>query len=108
MKPELTTLRAELEELQPQLEKTQLKEAIGMNETKTPTNEPKLTKEELLAKRSEVKREVLKVKKQLDTEISMLFPTFRDRIERKLNRLGGELLLIDKMLNEHSGQTTLF
>lgn len=85
-----------------------LKEAIGMNGTKTSTNEPKLTKEELLAKRSEVEREVLKVKKQLDTEISMLFPTFRDRIERKLNRLGGELLQIDKMLNEHSGQTTLF
>lgn len=85
-----------------------LKEAIGMNETKTPTNEPKLTKEELLAKRSEVEREVLKVKKQLDTEISMLFPTFRDRIERKLNRLGGEILMIDRELDERSGQTTLF
>lgn len=77
-----------------------------MNETKTPTNEPKLIKGELLAKRSELEREVLKVKKQLDTE--MLFPTFRDRIERKLNRLGGELLQIDKMLDELSGQTTLF
>lgn len=83
-----------------------LKEAIGMNETKTPTNEPKLTKEELLAKRSEVEREVLKVKKQLDTE--MLFPTFRDRIERKLNRLGGELMMIDRELDERSGQTMLF
>ncbi len=72
-----------------------------MNETKTSTNEPKLTKGELLTKRSELEREILKVKKQLDTE--MLFPTFRDRIERKLNRLGGELLQIDKMLDEHSG-----
>ena len=64
------------------------------------------TKGELLAKRSELEREILKVKKQLDTE--MLFPTFRDRIERKLNRLGGELMQIDKILDEHSGQTTLF
>lgn len=69
-------------------------------------NETKLTKGELLAKRSELEREVLKVKKQLDTE--MIFPSFRDRIERKLNRLGGELLQIDKMLDEHSGQTSLF
>lgn len=76
-----------------------------MNE-KTSHEPTKLTKGELLAKRSELEREVLKVKKQLDTE--MLFPTFRDRIERKLNRLGGELLQIDKMLDEHSGQTTLF
>ena len=78
-----------------------LKEAIGMNETKTPT------KEELLAKRSEVEREVLKVKKQLDTT-EILFPTFRDRLERKLNRLGGEILMINRELNERSGQTTLF
>lgn len=70
------------------------------------TSHEPLTKGELLAKRSELEREILKVKKQLDTE--MLFPTFRDRIERKLNRLGGELLQIDKMLDEHSGQTTLF
>ncbi len=77
-----------------------------MNEAKIPTNEPKLTRGELLAKRSELEREVLKVKKQLDTE--MIFPSFRDRIERKLNRLGGELLQIDKMLDEHSGQTSLF
>lgn len=83
-----------------------LKEAIGMNETKTPTNEPKLTKEELLAKRSEVEREVLKVKKQLDTDI--LFPTFRDRLERKINRLGGEILMINRELDERSGQTRLF
>jgi len=70
------------------------------------SHEPMRTKEELLEKRSELEREVLKVKKQLDTE--MLFPTFRARIERKLNRLGGELLQIDKMLDEHSGQTSLF
>lgn len=70
------------------------------------SHEPMRTKGELLAKRSELEREILKVKKQLDTE--MLFPTFRDRIERKLNRLGGELLQIDKILDEHSGQTTLF
>ena len=76
-----------------------------MNE-KTSHEPTKLTKGELLAKRSELEREVLKVKKQLDTE--MIFPSFLDRIERKLNRLGGELLQIDKMLDEHSGQTTLF
>lgn len=70
------------------------------------SHEPKLTIEELQAKRSELEREIFKVKKQLDTE--MLFPTFRDRIERKLNRLGGELLQIDKMLDEHLGQTSLF
>ena len=78
-----------------------LKEAIGMNETKTPT------KEELLAKRSEVEREVLKVKKQLDTT-EILFPTFRDRLERKLNRLGGEILKINRELDERSGQSRLF
>ena len=83
-----------------------LKEAIGMNETKTPTNEPKLTKEELLAKRSEVEREIQKVKKLLAEDI--LFPTFRDRLERKINRLGGEILTIDRELDERSGQTRLF
>lgn len=83
-----------------------LKEAIGMNETKTPTNEPKLTKEELLAKRSEVEREIQKVKKLLAED--MLFPTYRDKLERKINRLGGEILQIDRELDERSGQTRLF
>ena len=31
-----------------------------------------------------------------------------ERIERKLNRLGGEILMIDRELDERSGQTTLF
>ena len=69
---------------------------------------PPKTNDELRAERIELEREIQKVKKQLDTEISMLFPTFRDRIERKLNRLGGEILMIDRELDERSGQTTLF
>ncbi len=134
MKTELETLRAELAALTPRLaslslysdegrkvasrieylerriawleREIMLKEAIGMNGTKTPTNEPKLTKEELLAKRSELKQEILKVKKQLDTDI--FFPTYRDRLERKINRLGGEILMINRELDERSGQTRLF
>lgn len=67
---------------------------------------PPKTSDELRAERIELEREIQKVKKLLAED--MLFPTYRDRLERKLNRLGGELLQIDKMLDEHSGQTTLF
>ena len=67
---------------------------------------PPKTSDELRAERIELEREIQKVKKLLAED--MLFPTYRDRIERKLNRLGGELLQIDKMLDEHSGQTSFF
>ena len=67
---------------------------------------PPKTNDELKAERIELEREIQKVKKLLAED--MLFPTYRDRLERKLNRLGGELLQVDKMLDEHSGQTTLF
>lgn len=67
---------------------------------------PPKTNDELRAERIELEREIQKVKRLLAED--MLFPTYRDRLERKINRLGGELLQIDKMLNEHSGQTTLF
>lgn len=67
---------------------------------------PPKTNEELKAERIELEREIQKVKKLLAED--MLFPTFRDRIERKLNRLGGEILMIDRELDERSGQTRLF
>lgn len=67
---------------------------------------PPKTSDELRAERIELEREILKVKKQLDTDI--LFPTFRDRLERKINRLGGEILMINRELDERSGQTRLF
>ena len=67
---------------------------------------PPKTSDELRAERIELEREIQKVKRLLAED--MLFPTYRDRLERKINRLGGELLQIDKMLDEHSGQTTLF
>ena len=38
----------------------------------------------------------------------MKMPTYRDKLERKINRLGGEILMIDRELDERSGQTTLF
>ena len=67
---------------------------------------PPKTNEELKAERIELEREIQKVKKLLAED--MLFPTFRDRLERKINRLGGEILMINRELNERSGQTTLF
>jgi len=67
---------------------------------------PPKTNDELKAERIELEREIQKVKKLLAED--MLFPTYRDKLERKINRLGGEILQIDKMLDEHSGQTTLF
>ena len=67
---------------------------------------PPKTNDELRAERIELEREIQKVKKLLAED--MLFPTYRDKLERKINRLGGEILQIDKMLDEHSGQTTLF
>jgi len=67
---------------------------------------PPKTSDELRAERIELEREIQKVKKLLAED--MLFPTYRDRLERKINRLGGEILQIDRELNERSGQTTLF
>lgn len=67
---------------------------------------PPKTNDELRAERIELEREIQKVKKLLAEE--MLFPTYRDRLERKINRLGGEILMIDRELDERSGQTTLF
>ena len=67
---------------------------------------PPKTNDELRAERIELKREIQKVKKLLAEDI--LFPTYRDRLERKINRLGGEILMIDRELDERSGQTTLF
>jgi len=67
---------------------------------------PPKTNEELKAERIELEREIQKVKKLLAED--MLFPTYRDRLERKINRLGGEILMIDRELDERSGQTTLF
>ena len=67
---------------------------------------PPKTNDELRAERIELEREIQKVKKLLAED--MLFPTYRDRLERKLNRLGGEILMIDRELDERSGQTTLF
>lgn len=64
------------------------------------------TSDELRAERIELEREIQKVKKLLAEDI--LFPTFRDRLERKINRLGGEILMIDRELDERSGQTRLF
>lgn len=67
---------------------------------------PPKTNDELRAERSELEREIQKVKKLLAED--MLFPTYRDKLERKINRLGGEILRIDRELDERSGQTTLF
>jgi hypothetical protein len=67
---------------------------------------PPKTSDELRAERIELEREIQKVKKLLADD--MLFPTYRDRLERKINRLGGEILLIDRELDGRSGQTTLF
>lgn len=67
---------------------------------------PPKTNDELMAERIELEREIQKVKKLLAEDI--LFPTFRDRLERKINRLGGEILMIDRELDERSGQTRLF
>lgn len=67
---------------------------------------PPKTSDELRAERIELEREIQKVKKLLAED--MLFPTYRDRLERKINRLGGEILMIDRELDERSGQTTLF
>ena len=67
---------------------------------------PPKTNDELKAERIELEREIQKVKKLLAED--MLFPTYRDRLERKINRLGGEILMIDRELDERSGQTTLF
>lgn len=67
---------------------------------------PPKTNEELKAERIELEREIQKVKKLLAED--MLFPTYRDKLERKINRLGGEILQIDRELDERSGQTTLF
>ena len=67
---------------------------------------PPKTSDELMAERIELEREIQKVKRLLAED--MLFPTYRDRLERKINRLGGEILMIDRELDERSGQTTLF
>jgi len=67
---------------------------------------PPKTNDELKAERIELEREIQKVKRLLAEE--MLFPTYRDKLERKINRLGGEILRIDRELDERSGQTTLF
>lgn len=67
---------------------------------------PPKTNDELRSERIELEREVQKVKRLLAED--MLFPTYRDRLERKINRLGGEILMIDRELDERSGQTTLF
>ena len=67
---------------------------------------PPKTNDELRAERSELEREIQKVKRILAED--MLFPTYRDKLERKINRLGGEILQIDRELDERSGQTTLF
>ena len=67
---------------------------------------PPKTNDELKAERIELEREIQKVKKLLAED--MLFPTYRDKLERKINRLGGEILMIDRELDERSGQTTLF
>ena len=67
---------------------------------------PPKTNDELRAERSELEREIQKVKRLLAED--MLFPTYRDKLERKINRLGGEILQIDRELDERSGQTTLF
>lgn len=67
---------------------------------------PPKTNDELKAERIELEREIQKVKRLLAEE--MLFPTYRDKLERKINRLGGEILMIDRELDERSGQTTLF
>lgn len=68
--------------------------------------QPPKTNDELRAERSELEREIQKVKRILAED--MLFPTYRDKLERKINRLGGEILRIDRELDERSGQTTLF
>lgn len=68
--------------------------------------QPPKTNDELRDERSELEREIKKVKQILAEE--MLFPTYRDKLERKINRLGGEILRIDRELDERSGQTTLF
>ena len=67
---------------------------------------PPKTNDELRAERIELEREIQKVKRLLAEDI--LFPTFRDRLERKINRLGGEILMINRELDERSGQTRLF
>jgi len=64
------------------------------------------TNDELKAERIELEREIQKVKKLLAED--MIMPTYRDKLERKINRLGGEILMIDRELDERSGQTTLF
>lgn len=68
--------------------------------------QPPKTDDELKAERAGLMAEIQKIKRRLAED--MIFPTYRDRLERKLNRLGGELLQIDKMLDEHSGQTSFF
>ena len=70
------------------------------------SHEPMRTKGELLTKRSELERAITKIQRQLDTEMN--FPAGRARLERQQSRLVEERLQIDKMLDEHSGQTTLF
>lgn len=67
---------------------------------------PPKTNDELRAERIELEREIQKVKKLLAED--MIMPTYRDKLERKINRLGGEILMIDRELDERSGQTTLF
>ena len=67
---------------------------------------PPKTNDELKAERIELEREIQKVKKLLAED--MIMPTYRDKLERKINRLGGEILQIDRELDERSGQTTLF
>jgi hypothetical protein len=67
---------------------------------------PPKTSDELRAERIELMAEIQKIKKRLAED--MIFPTYRDKLERKINRLGGEILQIDRELDERSGQTTLF
>lgn len=67
---------------------------------------PPKTDDELKAERYALMAEIQKIKRRLAED--MIFPTYRDKLERKINRLGGEILLIDRELDERSGQTTLF
>ena len=67
---------------------------------------PPKTNDELKAERIELELEIQKVKKLMAED--MIIPTYRDKLERKINRLGGEILMIDRELDERSGQTTLF
>jgi len=67
---------------------------------------PPKTDDELKAERAGLMAEIQKIKKRLAED--MIFPTYRDKLERKINRLGGEILLIDRELTDRSGQTTLF